>query len=248
MKISAIQIKPKLESYEFNKSLILKNLDIVHKSGSKLNVFPELATSGYSIQDKQKLSTLKINLSEDLFIKNLCVESRKYESVIVIGIPEQDGERIFNSALVIDMGKILGTYRKVNLWDRENDLFSSGDLGFPIFNTHLGKLGVMICYDLWRVDVDQTYQNRHVDFMAIPTNWIASSHTGPTHQSKTNPVGLHIAQENARKQKCIYICSDRVGIELPAKFIGNSGIINKEGNIIKGPASPINEEILLADI
>src|SRR3546814_19821914 len=56
---------------------------------------------------------------------------------------------VCSSDLAIGPGGYLATYRKVHLWDNENEFFEPGNLGFPIIETPLGKLGMFNCYDTW---------------------------------------------------------------------------------------------------
>jgi beta-ureidopropionase len=80
--------------------------------------------------------------------------ARKYEMVIVVPLYEQDGAGIYyNTAAVVDAdGSYLGKYRKNHIphcapgfW--EKFYFRPGNLGYPVFDTAVGKVGVYICYD-----------------------------------------------------------------------------------------------------
>ena len=65
-------------------------------------------------------------------------------------IYERDGELLFNTAFLLDRdGELVGTYRKVHLyWPEEREGISPGD-DFPVFQTDVGAIGVMTCYDSW---------------------------------------------------------------------------------------------------
>ncbi len=78
----------------------------------------------------------------------------KHQMVIVVPIYEEDGTGIYyNTAAVIDAdGRYLGKYRKNHIphcepgfW--EKFYFRPGNLGYPVFDTAVGKVGVYICYD-----------------------------------------------------------------------------------------------------
>jgi len=80
--------------------------------------------------------------------------AKKHEMVIVVPLYEEDGAGIYyNTAAVIDAdGTYLGKYRKNHIphcapgfW--EKFYFRPGNLGYPVFNTAAGKVGVYICYD-----------------------------------------------------------------------------------------------------
>jgi hypothetical protein len=60
---------------------------------------------------------------------------------------EPEGDRIYNSAVLFGRdGKIVGRYHKVNLPGAETWQCTAGD-SFPVFETDLGKVGILICYD-----------------------------------------------------------------------------------------------------
>jgi N-carbamoylputrescine amidase len=80
--------------------------------------------------------------------------AKKHGMVIVLPVYEESGTGIYyNTAAVIDAdGSFLGTYRKNHIphcdpgfW--EKFYFKPGNLGYPVFDTAVGKVGVYICYD-----------------------------------------------------------------------------------------------------
>lgn len=80
--------------------------------------------------------------------------ARKHKMVLVVPIYEQAMTGVYyNTAAVIDeMGEYLGKYRKHHIphchpgfW--EKFYFTPGDLGYPVFQTRFGRIGVYICYD-----------------------------------------------------------------------------------------------------
>jgi beta-ureidopropionase len=81
-------------------------------------------------------------------------QAKRHGMVIVVPIYEEDGQGIhYNTAAVIDAdGRYLGKYRKNHIphchpgfW--EKFYFRPGNLGYPVFETAFGKVGVYICYD-----------------------------------------------------------------------------------------------------
>ena len=80
--------------------------------------------------------------------------ARRYAMAIVVPLYEEEGAGIYyNTAAVIDAdGRYLGKYRKTHIphclpgfW--EKFYFTPGDLGYPVFETKIGVVGVYICYD-----------------------------------------------------------------------------------------------------
>ena len=86
--------------------------------------------------------------------KLFCELAKKHQMVIVLPIYEEDLTGVYyNTAAVIDAdGTFLGKFRKMHIphcepgfW--EKFYFRPGNLGYPVFETRVGKVGVYICYD-----------------------------------------------------------------------------------------------------
>jgi N-carbamoylputrescine amidase len=86
--------------------------------------------------------------------------AKSYQMVMIVPFAEKDGIDYYNSSVIADAdGSILGKYRKVHIpgvfpspakggtGTYELLYFKSGDLGFPVFDTRYGKVGIQICYD-----------------------------------------------------------------------------------------------------
>lgn len=63
------------------------------------------------------------------------------------GLPERDGDLIFNSSVLVRPDGSVELYRKVHLFWDEKLIFSRGDLGFPVFEACGTTVGMMICFD-----------------------------------------------------------------------------------------------------
>jgi predicted amidohydrolase len=95
--------------------------------------------------------------------------ARKYALHIVAGLIERDGHQIFNVAtLIAPDGKLIGKYRKVCLPDGEFDRGMSPGTDYPVFDTRLGKIGMMICYDGFFPEVARELSNRGAEIIAWP--------------------------------------------------------------------------------
>lgn len=241
MKVCVVQTEPLLNNKTKNFKNIINKLLIAHLNNSKVIVFPELSTSGYEI-NKNDLHNETIDQNER-FINKICKESKKYKSLVVLGIPEKSNFEVYNSAIIIDNGEVLGTYRKNYLWADEMNIFKAGTI-IPKFNSTKGDIAVIICYDLWKVDINSI--PKRIKLLIIPTNWVTIYKEGG--QNKNNPVGLNIASKFAKDLDCYVLCSNRVGKEYNNEFIGNSGIINRNGEVVSGTASTEKEDILYYDI
>ena len=171
------------------------------------------------------------------------------ETGMVIVVPvyeiEQDGF-YYNTAAVIDAdGTLLGKYRKHHIpqvhgfW--EKFYFKPGNLGWPVFDTAVGKVGVYICYD------------RH-----FPEGWRALGLAGA--QLVYNPSATHrglssylwqLEQPAAAVANEYFIAAiNRVGVEEYGDndFYGTSYFVDPRGQIVGEAASGKDEELVVRDL
>jgi predicted amidohydrolase len=95
--------------------------------------------------------------------------AKKHGVHIVAGLIERDRHQLFNVAVLIAPdGKIAGKYRKVCLPDGEFDNGISPGSDYPVFDTSLGKIGMMICYDGFFPEVARELSNRGAEIIAWP--------------------------------------------------------------------------------
>jgi len=95
--------------------------------------------------------------------------AKKHELHVVSGLIERDRHQLFNVAVLIGPdGKVAGKYRKVCLPDGEYDKGMSPGSDYPVFDTRLGKIGMMICYDGFFPEVARELSNRGAEIIAWP--------------------------------------------------------------------------------
>jgi predicted amidohydrolase len=117
-------------------------------------------------------------------------------------------------------------------------------MGFPVFDTEFGKIGIAICYDGWFPETFRKLVLGGAELICVPTNWVPMAGHGQQSQSMANILHKAAAHSNT-----VYIaCADRIGTERGQLFIGQSLIIGPDGWPIAGPASQQDEEILAASV
>jgi predicted amidohydrolase len=95
--------------------------------------------------------------------------ARKHGLHIVSGLVERDVPLIFNVAVLIDPdGKLIGKYRKVCLPRSEIEGGITPGRDYPVFDTRLGKVGMMVCYDGFFPEVARELSNRGAEVIAWP--------------------------------------------------------------------------------
>jgi predicted amidohydrolase len=95
--------------------------------------------------------------------------AKKHKLYVVAGLIERDRHQLFNVAVLIGPdGKVGGKYRKVCLPDGEYDKGMSPGSDYPVFDTRLGRIGMMICYDGFFPEVARELSNRGAEIIAWP--------------------------------------------------------------------------------
>ena len=97
--------------------------------------------------------------------------SKNYKNYIVGAILENEDSKFFNTAFLVGPNGYIGKYRKIHLWEDEISCLASGNLGFPIFETDFGNLGMMIGYDGFFPEVARILTLQGADIIAWPALW-----------------------------------------------------------------------------
>ena len=99
----------------------------------------------------------------------LIAEAAAQKADLVVGLIEQDGPTIYNiAALIGPDGKLTGKYRKVCLPRGEIEAGLTPGTDYPVFNTALGKIGMMVCYDGFFPEVARELGNNGAEIIAWP--------------------------------------------------------------------------------
>lgn len=164
----------------------------------------------------------------------LCKIARRSRKWLVPGsMYELDGEDIYNTALVISpQGEIIAKYRKMFPWLPYEAAITPGD-AFCVFEVpDVGKVGLMICYDMWFPEVSRTLAWMGAEIILQPT-------MTPTSDRELEVV---MAQASAIFNQCYFVSINGVG----PWGGGQSLIASPDGRILQkaGQASTILTEII----
>ncbi len=242
--VAAIQMEPRIGQPERNR---VHSLDLIGQAadrGAILAVLPELTNSGYMVESREEALSLAEDARTGPTVQAWSALAAQRGLHLVAGLCERSGDDIFNSAVVIGPGGVLGIFRKIHLWDQENRFFTPGDLGFPVLDLPFGKLGVMICYDGWFPESYRTCALAGADIVCIPTNWVPMPDQPAGREVMANTLVMAAAHSNG----VFVVAADRFGVERGQSFLGNSIIAGPTGFPLAGPAPADAEAILTADI
>ena len=112
-----------------NAARIAEQVQALHDDGVDVALFPELSLSGYAIDDLLLQDVLLDAV--DAAVVDLARATAKLRPVVVVGAPIRSGSRLYNCAVVLHRGEVLGVVPKVNLPNYrefyEKRWFASGD-------------------------------------------------------------------------------------------------------------------------
>jgi len=192
---------------------------------------------GYCYSDRQEA----VSVSEPIpgpsteHLRKIC---KQLDILVLVGLVEKQGEKCYNSAVLIGSEGIIGTYRKIHLPFLGLDRFvNRGDIPFKVYHTKFGKLGWLICYDGSFPESVRVLALKGAEIVALVTNWPEGSETSPK----------YIVPARAIENRINYIAVNRVGKERGFKFIGKSKIVDYEGRTL-AEASADKEEIIYAEV
>jgi predicted amidohydrolase len=95
--------------------------------------------------------------------------ARRHQLYLVVGLVERDAHLIYNVAVLLGPdGALIGKYRKICLPRGEIEGGITPGNEYPVFDTPLGRIGMMICYDGFFPEVARELSNRGAEVIAFP--------------------------------------------------------------------------------
>ncbi len=222
------------------------------RGGARLIVLPELAACGGVITSREQARAAAEPLDGPTVA--LCAElSAEHDCVVVVGLAESgQGDAVHNTAVVLDRGVVVATYRKVHLWGAEKDAFEPGSERPPVVRTSAGRLGVMVCYDLEFPEWVRLAAEAGAEVVVVPANWPLRPDGDPQ-----RPFEVIKAQAAAVTYRVNVAVADRCGVEDGIDWYGGSLVCDVDGTLLAGPAcatadgspgGPAGPLVLLADV
>ena len=201
-----------------------------------LTVFPECTTTGYCFDSLDEAKTIAEPIDGQTVqsVTELCSE---FDTKIVFGFLESDGDRVFNSLALVDSTGVLGSYRKVHLPYLGVDRFTTPGDAFNVVALPEVRIGMNICYDSSFPEAARVLSLKGADLICLPTNW-------PPTSGRTADF---IPNARVLENHVYFMAINRIGTERGFEFIGKSKICDPSGAELAS-ANHATEEILYAEI
>ena len=220
MQIGVVQTAPVFGDKAANR----KEIEILTaKQRADLWIMPELALTGYECLDREEARTLGERIPDGescAWLGEFCASRGCYA---VMGLAERDNMHVYNSAVLMGPHGLVGRYRKIHLFDREKELFDSGNLPLPVLEVGTVRVGLMICFD-WRFpESARTLTLRGAQIIAHPSNLVM-------------PFCQRAMVTRSLENGVFIVTANRVGTEHRAgrklTFTGGSQVVAPDGEVI----------------
>lgn len=233
-----------------NKDVNLDNLvtciDTAAAAEARLVVFPEVSLQGYQVPGSvgSRSEVLKDiyagaeAVPDGPSVRYVAEHARKRGIYVVYGLNEATDEPgfIYNTAVLTGPDGHIGSYRKVHIGSSETAVWQSGS-EWPVFNTELGHLGLLICYDKSWPESTRELLFGGADMFVMLSAWgiLPDAYT---------IYDCARALENSRW----LISSNYAGSLAGSEYFGLSQIINPSGTVVASSGQTTSQVMVTADI
>jgi predicted amidohydrolase len=236
MRVAVAQMEPKLAEKERNLDACFACLEEAAAAGAELLVLPEMAIPGYMFDSAEEALPYAEEIpgpSTEAFER----ECRRLGMHAVCGLLERDGDTLYNAAILVGPDGLIGSYRKTHLPFLGVDRFVVPGDELNVYDTPLGRIGVIICYDLRFPEVTRTLALKGADIVCLPTNFPMAA------KVQTELITVARAAEN----RIYLLAANRVGKERTGEFCGWSQIVDPYGTRL-AEAGETEEALLVAEV
>ena len=236
MKVGYIQNSPLFGEKEKNFNQVRK---LIGDIKADLLVLPELFATGYTFTSKEEVKNLAETNAEETanFLKEI---STRTGAVVVAGFIEKDGGKNYNSSIMVYKNKVIDTYRKIHLFNKEKLWFSPGNKKLSVHNINGMKIGMMVCFDWIFPEVSRTLALSGAQILAHPANLVL-------------PHCQKAMVTRCIENRVFSVTANRIGNEKRGKddftFTGQSQITSFDGKILSSaPENKISIDVVEIDI
>ena len=240
IKIALAQMSCKREDKAENLTKIEKTVIKAKKQAADLIIFPELSLTGYVVRDQIYELAETIPGPSTKVIENI---AKKTKAHIIFGMPELSEKTqatIYNAAVLVGPEGLIGKYRKMYLPTHsvfeEKRYFRSGYQA-AAFDTELGKIGLIICYDIFFPEVSRLTRLKGAQLI------VCISASPAVRRAFFETLTVARAIENTAFLAFVNL----VGIEDGLQFWGGSRIVGPNGKVLV-QAKYDDEDLVMCDV
>jgi len=238
MHIGIVQSSPTFGEVEGN---LADCLDLMSPHTADLWVLPELFATGYQFQNPTEARNLAEPIPSGTTTQALIAYAAKNSCFIVAGLPELDGDRVYNASVLVGPNGFLARYRKIHLFYEEKINFTPGNLPFAVIDIGLAKVGMMVCFDHLFPESARSLALQGADVICHPANLVLPDLAQRTMSIRALENGVFTATAN------------RVGTEARGGealvYTGQSQVIRPNGDpLVRLSQENVEVAVVTADL
>jgi predicted amidohydrolase len=222
--------------FEEDFSIVGRLVAAARVDGIRLLALPEACLGGYllSLDDPSDLDAgppaLVLNGPE---IRRLCTLAG--EMVLIAGYCEADGPTRYNSVVCVSGDGVLGNHRKVHQPLSEDASYASGDR-FHAFDTPVGRIGMMICYDKAFPESARALALDGAQIGVCVSAWPGSRTNPPADLAEDRWKRRFDIFDQARalENQIVWLSANQAGTFGSLRFVGSAKVVDPGGEILAG--------------
>jgi len=234
-RIGGVQLGPFTGNLQTSVDRVINFIEKAEDIGIELLCFPELCTTPY-FPKSSKADERWFFSSENRDLQRVVQSTLGKNIAVIFPYAEKADDGNFNSAIVIKGGRVIGKYRKIHLPAPEEDFcfcsyeqtyFNVGNLGFPLCTVGNINIGIQICFD------------RHFPegfrILAVKGSqviFLATNSPGYGYDSHRMAMWERLLQVRAYENGVFIVAANKTGVEDGWDFMGNSLIVDPQGNFV----------------
>ena len=218
---------------------------LIEAAEADLAVLPELFATEFFAGEKDPRFFDYAEPVDGPLIRKMTEVARRTATMLAVPLFEYGSDgRYYNSTVLIGTdGATIGCYRKTHVpltLTHEKYYFAPGN-AFPVFDTPLGRIGILICYDRWYPEAWSCLRDAGAEIVCVPiSSW---EYQGGSEA----PVWDALHQIRAKENQLFIVAANRTGREGKFTYIGRSLLLSPSGEVL-GAANGTEETALTADI
>jgi predicted amidohydrolase len=224
-----------------NLTRYLYYMDRAAEVGARLLVLPEQSLQGYLHNAAElRMETLAYQhahaekVPDGPSTRLLMREAQKRNLYLVWGMtevdPDQGPDVLYNTAVLVGPEGYIGKYRKIHQPLDELHIYWPGDQ-WPVFETALGRIGLLICYDKQFPEATRELALRGAHLLVMPTAWALSRVGGDPNPQKDYQTYLYDLFDftRAAENQLWFLSSNQYGRCGDHDYLGHSRIVAPTG-------------------
>ena len=216
-RVAFVQGRPRFGEPERN---LEHGLSLAATVTADLVVIPELWASGYVFSSHAEVAAFAEDAKRGITARMIMAAARREKRHYVIGFAERHRGRFYNSSMLVGPAGVQAVYRKLHLFEREQEWFEPGNIRLEVQRVGPAKVGMLICFD-WRFpEASRALALLGADVIAHPSNLVFKS-------------AQRIMIARSFENRVYTVTANRTGTETRAggsvPFTGNSQIVDPLG-------------------